>query len=63
MDFRNEISSSEDEFNFEPLRNEIVWQMFYKYIITHTKKKLILENRVFKDIDMYKSLKYDIFIS
>lgn len=38
MDFRNEISSSEDEFNFEPLRNEIVWQMFYKYIITYTKK-------------------------
>lgn len=35
-------------------------------ILSHTQKrtqKLILENRVFKDIDMYKSLKYDIFIS
>ena len=68
MVFRSEISSNEDELDFELLKNEInyiknasrrvLYKLSYKKI-----QKLILQDHIFKDVNIDKLLGYNVFVN
>ena len=64
----SEISSNEDELDFEPLKNEInymknaSWWMLYN--LSYNKiQKSILQNHIFNDVNIDKLLEYNVFLS
>ena len=64
----SEISSNEDELDFEPLKNEInymknaSWWMLYN--LSYNKiQKSILQNHIFNDVNIDKLLEYNVFVS
>ena len=68
MAFGGEINSNEDELDFELLKNEInyiknaSWRMLYK--LSYKKiQKLILQNHIFKDVNIDRLLEYNAFVS
>ena len=68
MVFRSEISSNEDELDFELLKNEInyiknaSWRVLYK--LSYKKiQKLILQDHIFKDVNIDKLLGYNVFVN
>ena len=68
MAFGGEISSNEDELDFELLKNEInyiknaSWRMLYKLLYKKI-QKLILQNHIFKDVNIDRLLEYNAFVS
>ena len=68
MVFGSEISSNEDELDFELLKNEInyiknaSWRVLYK--LSYKKiQKLILQDHIFKDVNIDKLLGYNVFVN